>query len=300
MSSRVTALRDGVRHLLARRRLLIGINRRNVELIYPHNPRAHYPLADDKLLTKEILSAANVPVPRTLAVCTGLADIPRAIGRLDDESSFVVKPASSSGGQGILVVTNRVEPGRWRRAGGNEVTAASLQQHLAEIIFGAYSGDRTDRAFVEERVVPHQVFGDLWADGLCDLRIITLAAQPIMAMLRIPTTRSAGRANLHQGGIGLAIDMASGKSFRAWSQGGTLSVHPESGRELLGLTMPDWPAVLDTAHRAGAALPLGYLGTDVVVDAHRGPLVLEVNVRPGLEIQNVNGRGLGAVLPENP
>jgi len=31
---------------------------------------------------------------------------------------------------------------------------------------------------------------------------------------------------------------------------------------------------------------------DLVVDATRGPLVLEINVRPGLEIQNVNRIGL--------
>lgn len=282
--------------MLERRRVLVGINRRNIELIYPNNPRDHYLLADDKLLTKECLTAAGVPVPRTLAVCTDLADIPQAVERIGEEESFVIKPASSSGGQGIVVVTNKLADGLWRRASGTHLTGFALQQHLAEIIFGAYSGDHSDRAFIEERVTPHELFADLWADGLCDIRIITLATRPIMAMVRIPTTRSAGRANLHQGGIGLAIDLATGKSFRAWSQGTTLTVHPESGGALIGLTLPHWPDVLETARRAGAALPLGYLGTDIVVDAVRGPLVLEVNVRPGLEIQNVNGRALGTAL----
>jgi glutathione synthase/RimK-type ligase-like ATP-grasp enzyme len=35
---------------------------------------------------------------------------------------------------------------------------------------------------------------------------------------------------------------------------------------------------------------------DIVVDRERGPLVLEINARPGLEIQNVVGRGLGDAL----
>ena len=43
--------------------------------------------------------------------------------------------------------------------------------------------------------------------------------------------------------------------------------------------------------------PLGYLGVDLVVDAKLGPQVLEINVRPGLEIQNVNAMGLRLVLP---
>ena len=46
---------------------IMGINRRNLELIYPHNPRSGFPLVDDKVRTKELLAAAGVPVPRTIA-----------------------------------------------------------------------------------------------------------------------------------------------------------------------------------------------------------------------------------------
>jgi hypothetical protein len=31
-----------------------------------------------------------------------------------------------------------------------------------------------------------------------------------------------------------------------------------------------------------------FLGCDVVLDETSGPLLLEINIRPGLEIQNVN------------
>ncbi len=60
--------------------------------------------------------------------------------------------------------------------------------------------------------------------------------------------------------------------------------------------MPSWDGVKDVARRAAAAVPLGYLGCDVVVDEHRGPLILEINARPGLEIQNVHGYGLGRAI----
>ena len=46
------------------------------------------------------------------------------------------------------------------------------------------------------------------------------------------------------------------------------------------------------ATRCGAATGLGYLGVDIVVDEAAGPLVLEVNSHPGLEIQNITGRPL--------
>ncbi len=285
-----------LRRMVARRRELVGINRRNVELVYAHNPRRHYPIADDKLLAKQHLGRAGVPVPDTLVVCDGLFAIPRVLARLGKEAHFVVKPASGSGGQGILVVGERLSEPGWRRAGGAPLSAHELHRHLAEICLGAHSGQLDDRAFVEKRIVPHALFAELWADGLCDVRVITLHAGAVMAMIRVPTAQSGGRANLHQGGLGLAVDLASGRTFRAVHRGASVARHPETGGALLGLELPDWPGILSVACRAAAAVPLGYLGCDVVVDAERGPLVLEINARPGLEIQNVNGVGLGPAV----
>jgi alpha-L-glutamate ligase-like protein len=289
-------LRGRLRALAARRRDLYGINRRNVELVYAHNPRRHYPVADDKLLAKERLSAAGVPVPDTLVVCDGLFAIPRVLDRLAEASDFVIKPASGGGGRGIVVVGARLGPGRWRRAGGSELSEPQLQRHLAEIVLGAHSDMLADRALIEPRIDPHPIFRELWADGLCDVRVITLHARPVMAMVRVPTAQSGGRANLHQGGLGLAIDLASGRTFRALHRGASVTHHPESGSALIGIALPSWAQILDVSRRAAEAVPLGYLGCDVVVDRERGPLILEINARPGLEIQNVNGLGLGPAL----
>ncbi len=296
MLRRLGRLCAQLHELLERRRDLVGMNRRNVELVYAHNPRRHYPIADDKLLAKEHLRRAGVPVPDTLVVCDGLFAVPRVLARLADEDHFVVKPANGSGGQGILVLGDRVGEQRWRRAGGTELSSQELHRHLAEIVLGAHSGQLDDRAFVEKRIVPHALFSELWADGLCDVRVITLEARPIMAMVRVPTAQSSGRANLHQGGVGLAVDLETGRTFRAVHRGVSIARHPESGGALLGLELPDWPGIVSAACRAAQAVPLGYLGCDVVVDAARGPLVLEINARPGLEIQNVNGVGLGPAV----
>jgi len=284
------------RRVQARRAELYGINRRNLELVYPHNPRRHYPIADDKLVTKQHLIAAGVPVPETVEVCDGLFAIPGVLDRVRGRGDLVVKPANGAGGQGIVVLGENLAPGRWRRAGGGELTEPELARHLAAIVLGAFTAMLADRAFVERRVRPHPMFDQLWADGLCDLRVITLDTRPVMTMVRVPTRQSGGRANLHQGGLGLAVDLDSGRTVRALHRGRAISHHPETGAALLGLTIPSWPRILEVATRAAAAVPLGYLGCDVVVDAERGPLVLEINVRPGLEIQNVHGRGLGATM----
>lgn len=277
-----------------------GINRRNADLVYAHNPRRHYPIADDKLLGKQHLSAAGVPVPETLAVCEGLFAIPGVLARLDHAEHFVVKPANGSGGNGILVVCERVGEGAWRRPGGATLSVDDLQRHLASIILGAFSRKLDDRAFVESRIEAHPVFRALWREGLCDLRILTLQARPVMAMVRVPTAMSGGRANLHQGGIGLAVDLDTGRTVRALHRRQPITHHPESGAALLGIEMPRWQEVLEVSRRAAAAVPLGYLGVDVVVDVARGPMVLEINARPGIEIQNVHGRGLGAALEREP
>lgn len=271
---------------------VVGINRRNVELIYPNNPRRHYPVADDKLLAKKILGDHGVPVPETLAVAPGLFAVPTLIERIRGEAHVVLKPANGSGGVGILVLGELLEPGRWRKAGGAAIDESQVAQHAADVVFGAFSGQLEDQLFVERRIVPHPLFAGLWADGLCDVRVIALMGEPVMAMVRVPTARSGGRANLHQGGLGLAIDLHTGTTTRAVSLGQSIATHPESGAPLLGLAIPAWPTILEVVRRTAKAVPLGYLGVDVVVDHQRGPMVLEINVRPGLEIQNVNGLGL--------
>ncbi len=285
------------RDLLVRRQNVVGINRRNVELIYPFNERRHFAIADDKLVAKEVLTRLGVPVPRLLGVANGLHEVGGLLARIEGEEHFVVKPAQSSGGQGLLVVGEQVAPGVWIKAGGGRVTLAQIRQHVANIVFGAFSKDRPDRAYVEERIQAHPVYQRLWQDGLSDLRIITLRGTPLMAMLRVPTAASGGVANLHQGGIGLAIDIETGRTVRASFRGRPIERHPDNGERLIGVEQPEWDKVLDTARRA-SRVPLAYLGTDIVVDRDGRTLVLELNARPGLEIQNVNGQGLGTRLME--
>lgn len=274
---------------------LFGINRRNVELVYEHNPRAHYPIADDKALCKERLTAHDVPVPATIALCRGLFEVDMAMETIAKRGHFVVKPASGSGGDGILVAGELHADG-WATPRGGRLGFDALRMHMANVVFGAHSKQLEDRAIVEERVVPHDFYASLWPDGVCDLRILVLRRKPLLAMVRVPTRRSGGRANLHQGGIGVAVDLATGRTTRAMSQGRLLTQHPETRAPLVGRQLPAFDACLEVARAAARCVPLGYLGVDLVVDAVRGPLVLELNVRPGLEIQNVTGVHLGAAI----
>ncbi len=274
---------------------VVGINARNRTLIYQENPRRYYPLADDKLRTKEILRAEGIPVPETLGVFSWMHELPRVESTLKDIAEFVIKPSQGKAGNGILVIVD-YQRGQWLDAGGAGWSPDAVTRHIGDIIFGNYAHGLSDRALIEERLVQASLFGEVLFPGLPDIRIITHNGRQIMAMLRVPTTRSGGKANLHQGAIGVGIDLETGRTTFACHRGKFITDHPDGLGQLTDRKLAAWPEVLDLARRTAAALPLGYLGIDVSIDRRRGPLVLEVNVRPGLEIQNANRQGLGPLV----
>jgi alpha-L-glutamate ligase-like protein len=119
-----------------------------------------------------------------------------------------------------------------------------------------------------------------------------------MAMLRLPTKESNGRANLHQGGIGAGVDLATGRTNHAVQRNRFAAKHPDTGVSLVGMRVPHWWQVLTMARQVAAAVGLGYVGVDIIIDARQGPMLLEANARPGLAIQIANGRGLLPRLAE--
>jgi len=50
--------------------------------------------------------------------------------------------------------------------------------------------------------------------------------------------------------------------------------------------------ILESSARGYEVTGLGYLGVDMVIDRDLGPLILEMNARPGLAIQIANRVGM--------
>ena len=273
---------------------VLSMNRRNLHYIYTRNQRKHFPLADDKLLAKEVLIKAGVSMPKTHRIYSyfyELRDLENELGAYDD---FVIKPAQGSGGNGIIVIVGR-NGDDWVGISGKIYSAFDLRKHISDIIFGIYSFDLGDRAIIESRIVQHAEMSELSPLGLADVRVIMCDNIPVMSMTRVPTKQSDGKANLHQGALGVAIDIGSGVTTDARFLGQSIEKHPDTGIAVLGRTLPYWSEVIALAERAAQAVPLKYLGVDISISPD-GPLLLEINVRPGLEIQNVNGRGMLPVL----
>ncbi len=275
-----------------RRRGILGINHRNGAFVLPENPRRYYPRVDDKLITKRLADAAGIPAPRTLAVLSYHHELRKLPRLLDGLSDFVLKPARGAQGNGIIVVTG-VERGRYRKSSGALLTLPHLRQHVSNTISGVFSlrGD-WDSCLMESRVVLHPHFERLARYGIPDIRVIVYRGLPIMAMCRLPTEASDGRANLHQGAIGAGIDLATGGVTHATFRNRSVAHHVDTQAPIIGFDIPAWDEVLELAVRAGEISGLGYVGVDIVIDAARGPLLLELNARPGLGIQVANDRGL--------
>lgn len=275
-----------------RARGILGMNCRNAAFILPRNPRAHYPRVDDKLVTKRICEARGIPVPETYAVIEREGDVRRFAAMVRDRPQFVIKPAEGSEGRGITVVTNH-DGGTFHTAGGERLPLADVCYHISTILSGLYSlGGQHDRAIIEQRIVRHPAFERVAVGGTPDIRVILCRGVPVMAMVRLPTRASRGRANLHQGAAAAAVNIHTGETFGGVCQNRAIRAHPDTGGPLAGLKIPFWDKLLTAAMDLADALELGYLGVDFVLDAAVGPVILEANARPGLAIQVANRCGL--------
>jgi alpha-L-glutamate ligase-like protein len=271
---------------------VLGLNRRNADYTLRYNQRRLYPLVDDKLRTKQLAQEAGMAVPELYGVVEAAHQIRHWSGLLEGRSDFVVKPARGSGGEGILVISGRLKD-MYRVTNGELVSQSELNYHVSNILSGIYSlGGLTDKALVEYRVRCDPVFDSVTYQGVPDIRIVVFLGVPVMAMVRLPTRMSRGKANLHQGAIGSGIDMTTGTTLTGVWKNNIVMEHPDTGMKLTHLKVPKWEHLLHLASRCYELTGLGYQGVDLVLDRDRGPLILELNARPGLNIQIANHAGL--------
>lgn len=270
---------------------VLSINQRNSDYVLRYNQRKLYPLVDDKLKTKRLALQAGIAVPPLYDLIDTEHQIKKLDKLLDSYSDFVIKPARGAGGDGIIVITDKVF-GRYRQINGKLLTTQELSYHLSCLLSGAYSlGGHPDYALIERRIVVDPVFAAVSHEGVPDIRIITLLGYPAMAMVRLPTRLSGGKANLHQGAIGVGIDLGTGQTLGGVFHNDAIDYHPDTMNPIVDITVPYWDKILEIAASCYELTGLGYLGVDIVLDKDLGPVMLELNARPGLNIQIANRDG---------
>ena len=271
---------------------IMGMNQRNVNYIGRYNQRRLYPLVDNKLKTKEMALSHGVTTPKLLGAIRSQQDVEHILDILGEHSEFCIKPAQGSGGKGILAITGRTE-NAFIKASGQSVTLHDVRRHLSNILAGLFSlGGKPDIALIEALIHFDPVFNGYSYEGVPDTRVIVFPGFPVMAMMRLSTAASDGKANLHQGAVGVGICMRTGRAVRAVQHNDPIKFHPDTEKDLYALRVPHWMEVLTLAASCYNMSGLGYIGTDIVLDRDLGPMLLELNARPGLAIQTANNAGL--------
>ncbi|QJQ99108.1 alpha-L-glutamate ligase-like protein [Halomonas sp. PGE1] len=271
---------------------IIGMNRRNIRYIGRYNDRRLYPLVDDKLKTKLLAQEYGITTPALIGTVTTQFGVKHLDEMLRGHNGFVIKPAKGSGGKGILVI-DHVDGGAFVKPSGARLTLEDIERHTSNILSGLYSlGGSPDVAVVEALINFDERLSEYTYEGVPDIRVIIFLGYPVMAMMRLSTAASDGKANLHQGAVGVGLDIATGTAIRGVQFDRTRVDHPDTGHELASLHIPDWRTLLLLAAGCYEMTGLGYLGTDMVLDRDQGPMLLELNARPGLAIQMANGEGL--------
>lgn len=290
-------------------RSILGMNARNFIYIRKHNPPSAKRVADNKVRTKQLLLKKHIPTSNLLSTFENYKSIRDFNWGLLPNEGFVVKPARGYGGGGILVFK------KWDLEGGETTegrsfTKKQLESHLFDLLDGAYSLQYLpDIAYIEEVIKPHSFFNKISPLGLPDIRVIVFNKVPVMAMMRVPTEESGWKANLHIGAVAVGLRLKSGAAFHAILKNKPIPTLPENRLKIENIKIPFWDEILLLAAKTQAISGLGYAGVDIVVDEKRGPLVLEINSRPGLSIQLANKtslrtrlerlEGLAVESPEN-
>lgn len=234
----------------------------------------------------------KVNVPNLVGAVRNQVEAQNILAILGDKKEFCIKPAQGSGGKGILVITNR-EGKSFIKGSGQAISIHDLRRHISNILAGLFSlGGKPDIALIEDLIHFDPCFEGYSYEGVPDTRVIVFQGFPVMCMMRLSTAASDGKANLHQGAVGVGIDIRTGRAVRAVQHNDTIEFHPDTNKDLYKLQVPHWDEVLHLASSCYDMSGLGYIGTDIVLDKFRGPMLLELNARPGMAIQTANNAGL--------
>lgn len=284
---------------------MVKLLRKQLGEVLGHNARALYysnqdksaagiGIARRKLTTKRLLQQAGRPTPRLYATISSRSELQR-FRWTKLPASFVIKPNSAYGGGGILIIFGRNKKGNWVKADRTEVPIRELQHHIQDILDGNFSpANLPDTVLIEQRVKIHPDLKPYTYQGTPDIRIIVYNLVPVMAMLRLPTAESHGKANLHAGGVGVGVDLIRGTTTTAIYRGRHIDTLRH--RSISGIRLPHWPATLLLASQVSQTINLPFAGVDIAIDRDDGPIVLEANARPGLDIQLANAAALRSRL----
>jgi len=272
---------------------ILGMNARQSNYT-SQNSKTAQEICSSKYATKILLQSKQIPTAELHGIFTTIEDFDN-FNWLKMTNNFVIKPTNGNAGKGVIVFKKKNEKKmEWTDALGKVWNLDDIKWHCSNILEGQYSTYGGQHyAIVEERVLIHPKLLKYTYRGTPDVRVIVYNSVPVMALLRLPTKESEGRANQSQGAIGVGIDMATGiTTYAAANLRNLIRFLPNTKKKLNGIKIPRWNELLKTAVIATNAADLNYSGIDLFIHETKGPMVVELNANPGLSIQIANKAGL--------
>lgn len=212
------------------------------------------------------------------------------------DTDLFVKPRQGNGG-------HNAERWDWSTNGHyHNSTGETLSK--SELLATLLQQSLHDDFIIQPRLVNHSALADISNDALSTVRVFTIrneSGEPEATNVAFRMAIGANSVvdNFHQGGLAAAVDMATGKIGAASDIGikpnmGWREVHPVSGTRFKDRILPDWYAVVELARIAHKAFPDRVMvGWDVAM-LQDGPMIIEGNGRPDLDIhQRVERAPLG-------
>lgn len=259
-------------------------------------------VARDKAVFHHLAASLGLRIPETLAT-TGAHRAPTAgrvlnnvqdlCGFLAGESRLFFKPADGSLGEGALALGAALPGGGWQELPGGR--PIGLDAVLAHVI-----GAGGPRRFLVQRLLePHAEIASIVPGVLATVRIMTLSvSEPVVIGCglrlgngRMPVDNFSGGGvivpvALDSGRLGMAVELVDEIPRR-------VANHPVTGAAIAGRVVPNWTEVVAMVLEGAQKLRfLPCIAWDIgLTDA--GPVVVEVNTRPGCRaVQLAADRGL--------
>ncbi len=272
---------------------ILGMNARN-QLYVSRNSQRAKSICHSKYATKILLLNEGINTAKVYGILATIEDV-NEFPWDTLQGDFVIKPTNGHGGKGVIAFKKKLKTKDvWIDVVNNRWSFEELKIHCYDILEGQYSSHgASPKIIIEQRVISHPRLLKYSYKGTPDLRIIIFNSVPVMGYMRLPTEESGGRANQNQGALGVGIDIGSGLTTYATAHKTDLIKYlPGTNIELRGIQVPYWKKCLKTAVKASNAAGLVYAGVDLFIDEKEGPMVVELNYRPGLSIQIANQAGL--------
>lgn len=144
---------------------ILGINARNLQYIRKFNPEKAVRLADNKIRTKEFLSARGIPVPTTYGVIDTRQELAEFDFNTIPHEEFIIKPARGSRGRGVFRVRKLQEQVLQMEESSHLSPYRSALQKLFGPVISAASYDVHHRE-VDEKLLSEHILKSYCVDIL--------------------------------------------------------------------------------------------------------------------------------------